>query len=128
MSVGFAKFDRDHQHMLLLADEIWTALSEGGQEHARALVDRLLALAGEHIAGEEAFLRRIGFPGVEAILAVQRDSLSRIAALKDAMAGDAQTLLAEMRDAFVTYLLRADINYKSFVEDAGESDTGWRHL
>jgi hemerythrin len=107
-SVGVAEFDNDHQAMLRLLEKIAVALKEGSQERAGALTDELLALARDHTAREEAFLRRIGFPGVEAVIAAQQDSLLRIAA---------------MQDALVAYLLRADINYKSFVEAAGLSDT-----
>jgi len=126
MSVGVARFDQEHRRMLFLLYEIGAALSEGRRDQAHALADRLLTVASDHVAGEEAFLRRIGFPGVEAIVTVQQGSLSRLAALKDAMPGDARKLVAEMEDAFVTYLLRADINYKSFVEAAGASDIGSR--
>jgi hypothetical protein len=57
------------------------------------------------------------------VIAAQQDSLSRIAALKDATPGEGPDLIASMEDALVEYLLGADINYKSFVEAAGRSDT-----
>jgi hemerythrin len=124
MSVGVAEFDKDHQHMLLLLREIAAALLEGNLERARSQANKLQTLAGDHTAREEAFLRRIGFPGLEAVMAVQHESLSRIAALKNATPEDGSNPIASMEDAFVTYLLRGDINYKSFVEAAGVSDTG----
>ena len=122
MSVGVAEFDRDHQGMLLL-QEIAAVLAAGDQAHARSLTANLLALAEDHTAREVAFLRRIGFPEVEVVIAAQQDSLSRIAALKDATPGEKPDLIASMEEALVAYLLRADINYKSFVEAAGRSDT-----
>ena len=123
MSVGVAEFDGDHQRMLLLLQEITAVLAAGDRAHARALTGNLLALAEDHTAREEAFLRRIGFPEVEMVIAAQQDGLSRIAALKDAMPGEGPDLIASTEDALVAYLLRADINYKSFVEAAGCSDT-----
>ena len=124
MSVGVAEFDGDHQRMLLLLlQEIAAVLAAGDQAHARALTANLLALAEDHTAREEAFLRRIGFPGVEMVVAAQQDSLSRIAALKDATPGEGPDLIASMEDALVAYLLRADLSYKSFVEATGCSDT-----
>jgi hypothetical protein len=95
MSVGVAEFD-NHQHMLLLLREIAAALLEGNLERARSQANKLQTLAGDHIAREEAFLRRIGFPGWEAVMAVQRESLSRIAALKDATPGDGSNPIASM--------------------------------
>ena len=123
MSVGVAEFDRDHQRMLLLLQEIAAVLAAGDQAHARSLTANLLALAEDHTAREVAFLRRIGFPEVEVVIAAQQDSLSRIAALKDATPGEKLDLIASMEEAFVAYLLRADIKFKSFVEAAGRSDT-----
>jgi hemerythrin len=107
-----------------MLQEITAALAAGDWAHARALTANLLALAEDHRAREEAFLRRIGFPEVEMLIAAQQDSLSRIATLKDATPGEASDLIASMEDALVAYLLGADINYKSFVEAAGRS-TGW---
>jgi hemerythrin len=88
MSVGVAEFDEDHQRMLLLLQEIAAVLAAGDRTHARALTDNLLALAEDHTAREEAFLRRIGFPEVEMMIAAQQEGLSRIAALKDATPGE----------------------------------------
>lgn len=126
MSVGVAEFDRDHQHKLLLMEQIAAAVAEGGQERAYALVDSLLAFAKDHTTREEAFLRRIGFPALEELLAAQQQALSPIARLKDAAPEEQPKMVATIEDALVAYLLRADINYKSFVEAAGFSDTRGR--
>jgi hemerythrin-like metal-binding protein len=126
MSVGVAEFDRDHQRMLDLAQKAVAALTEGAQGRVRKLIDSLLVLTADHTAREEAFLRRIGYPRVDHVAAVQRDALSRIVALKGAAPEEASKQIADIEDAFVAYLLRADINYKSFVEAAGLSDTSRR--
>lgn len=96
MSVGVAESDKDHQHMLLLLREIAAALLEGDLERVRSLVKKLQTLAGDYTAREEAFLRRIGFPGLEVVIAVQHDSLSRIAALKDATPEHGSNPIASM--------------------------------
>jgi hemerythrin len=126
MSVGVAEFDRDHQHLLGLAEKTAAALTEGAQGRARELINSLLVLAADHTAREQAFLRRIGYPGVDHVTAVQRDALSRIAMLYEATPEETGKQIADIGDAFIAYLLRADINYKSFVEAAGLSDTGRR--
>ena len=116
MSVGVVEFDNDHQHMILLMEEIAAALTAGDGQRACALADNLSVLAYDHTAREEVFLRRIGFPGLESLIAAQHDSLSRIATLTDAVREAGPDVIASMRDALLTYLLRADINYKSYVE------------
>jgi hemerythrin len=126
MSVGVVEFDRDHQHMLGLVQKMVAALAEGAEGRARELINSLLVFAADHAARETAFLRRIGYPGVDHIAAVQRDALSRIAALNKATPEEAGEQIAALEDNFVAYLLRADINYKSFVEATGLSDTGRR--
>jgi hemerythrin-like metal-binding protein len=126
MSVGVAEFDRDHQHLLGLAQKAVAALTEGAQGRARKLINSLLVLVADHTAREEAFLRRIGYPKVDHIAAVQRDALSRIAMLDETEPEETTKQIAAIGDAFIAYLPRADINYKSFVEAAGLSDTGRR--
>ncbi len=88
MSVGGAEFDEDHQRMLLLHQEIEAAVAAGGAAHAHAPTVKLLALAGDHTSREEAFLRRIGFPGLDTWIAAKKDTLSRIATLKHAIPGE----------------------------------------
>jgi hemerythrin len=126
MSVGVVEFDRDHQHMLGLAQKTVAALAEGDQGLARELMNSLLVFAADHAARETAFLHRIDYPAVDHIAAVQRDALSRLATLNKAAPEEAGEQIAALEDTFVAYLLRADINYKSFVEAAGLSDTGRR--
>lgn len=123
MSVGVAEFDSDHQRLLGLAQKTVGALAEGSQERARELMNSLLVFAADHAAREEAYLRRIGYPQVDRVAAVQRDAISRVAALKNTDPEEAGRQIAALEDAFVAYLLRADINYKSFVESAGLSHT-----
>ena len=84
MSVGVTEFDSDHQRMLGLAEASAEALAEGAQGRASRLINSLLVLAADHTAREEAFLRRIGYPRVDHVAAVERDALSRLAALNGA--------------------------------------------
>jgi hemerythrin-like metal-binding protein len=126
MSVGVAEFDRDHQHLLGLAQKLVAALTEGAQGRARELINSLLVVAADHTIREQAFLRGIGYPEVDHVAAVQREALSRIAMLNEAAPEETSKQIDAMGGAFIAYLLRADINYKSFVEAAGLSDTGRR--
>jgi len=125
MSVGRSEFDNDHQAVIAALAAIRTAIEAGEVGEAHQLVIRLMTLADDHILREEAFLRRIGFPGIEPVIKAQKDSLSKIAALADliqAEPGKAATVIFSLEQAFVSYLLRADINFKSYVEAAGLRD------
>jgi hemerythrin len=122
MSVGVQEFDNDHKRMLALIAEIAAAWCRKEQDLARGQITDLQALTQDHIVRERAFLERIGFPRLEAAIAAQEELLSHIAALKAVNPKDASAMISSTEEAFVTYLLRGDVNYKSFVEFAGLSD------
>jgi hypothetical protein len=60
------------------------------------------------------------------VIAAQKELLSHVAGLKTAEPEDASAIISTMEEAFVAYLLRGDVNYKSFVEFAGLSDAAPR--
>jgi hemerythrin len=122
MSVGVAEFDNDHRQMLQLMADISTDLGQGKEKPATQRIIDLQALTRGHIVRERAFLQHIGFPRLEVAIAAQEELLSHIAALKAVPRKDANAMISDMEEAFVTYLLRGDVNYKSFVEFAGLSD------
>ena len=73
MSVGVAEFDKDHQRMLLLLQEIQAVVAAGDAAHAHALTVNLLALAGRglliadaapSLVGNRDRLRAILFPSL----------------------------------------------------------------
>jgi hemerythrin len=122
MSVGVQQFDNDHKRMLTLMAEIAAAWRQGQREPAHERIIDLQALTEDHIVRERAFLVRIRFPRLEAAITAQEELLSHIAALRAAAPEDASAMISSMEEAFVAYLLRGDVNYKSFVEFAGLSD------
>jgi hemerythrin len=125
MSVGVAELDDDHKRIIAALGEIRTALDAGEREKAYGLSLGLLNVARAHVAKEYAFLHEIGFPGIEAVISAQNASLDNIRTLSAQILSDmpaGQELATSMAHAFVQYLLRADINFKSYVEAAGRSD------
>ena len=125
MSVGRAEFDHDHQQIIEALSHIRGALERGDGGAAYDLAAGLLKLAGDHVDREEAFLRRIRFPAVDVVVSAQRASLSNIADLVARIPAEptrAAKMVTQMEMAFVNYLLRADINFKSYVDVAGLRD------
>ncbi|MGE5475794.1 MAG: bacteriohemerythrin [Bacteroidales bacterium] len=125
MSVGVAQFNDDHRRIMTLLGEIGE-LAEGGEIPAAiAVADQLIALATEHIEREDAFLRKVEFPGAENVIGVQRRNLANLTALAARLRDDGAhvgAIAQDMAREFVAYLLRADINYKSYVEHVGLAD------
>ena len=122
MSVGVMEFDNDHKQMLQLMAEIAADLRQGKEEPARQRIIDLQALTQSHIVRERLFLQRIRFPHVEAAITAQKELLSHITTLEAVAPKDARAMVSLMEEAFVTYLLRGEVNYKCFVEFAGHSD------
>lgn len=125
MSVGVAEFDDDHKRVIVLLTEIQEALRSRKVARASELTAELMTVAAAHAEREEKFLRTSGYPGVEEVVAAQRDSLNHIAELAKMFETDtpaADDAVLEMRLNFIDYLLRADINYRTYVRSVGLSD------
>ena len=125
MSVGVTEFDDDHKRVIVMLREITDAIGRGDRHLAHETSLTLLKLAGDHVEREEAFLSRIRFPGTRTVITAQKASLANIVALADKILADpdhATEAAAAMGRAFIEYLLRADINFKSYVDAAGLRD------
>jgi hemerythrin len=125
LSVGVDEFDRAHRQQLNAIGEIESALADGRREEAVALLDHLLLLLAHHQAEELDLLVRASYPGIDHIREVQSANLERLCGLKDQVErgegplSEAKRVATEMRMAFVDYLLKGDINFKSHLEMTG---------
>ncbi|ARJ64667.1 hypothetical protein WV31_02765 [Magnetospirillum sp. ME-1] len=124
LSVGVDEFDRAHREQLNTIGEIEAALGQGDRKGACALLDRLLRHLVGHQAEEMDLLVRTDYPGIDHIRQVQAANVARLERLKETVeAGaslpDARRVATEMRMAFVDYLLKGDINFKSHLDMAG---------
>ena len=125
LSVGVAEFDEDHKQCIALLEDVEASAEAGRLEEASALCAILVDAMTDHCRREEEFLRRIGYPGIDDLIAVQDANVERLRIISLGMNENPQAvaeLAADMRSALVDYLLRADINYKSYVDYVGASD------
>ncbi|MGE5516998.1 MAG: hypothetical protein ACM31D_14405 [Bacteroidota bacterium] len=125
MSVGLAEFDDDHRRIIAALGQIAIALDRGEHDTAVGLAEQVVAVATDHIRREGVFLRQVEFPGADDVIGVQQRNLGNLAALVAQLRNnpaDAGAVAQNMAREFIAYLLRADINYKSYVEHAGLSD------
>ncbi len=127
MSVGIAEFDDAHKGYIRALKNIAAALDGGRTDEAARLCASFQALAREHGLREVAFLRRKRFPQIQNVIDSQEATQAKIAVLLGAVRQDvaeARRMIDDMNMAVVAYLLRGDINFKSFVQelvDCGES-------
>lgn len=125
MSVGIAQFDDDHRRVINLLGAIVAAAERGENGHAVELAEQLIAVATDHVRREDTFLRQAEFPGADGVIGVQKANLANLSALAATLRDNpskACDVASAMSREFVAYLLRADINYKSFVEHMGLAD------
>lgn len=64
LRVGVAEFDRDHEVLIGLYNELFAACMAGaGPAVLRDVLGRLLAYTNDHFRREEECMRRLGYPG-----------------------------------------------------------------
>jgi len=124
LSVGVDEFDRAHREQLNTIGEIEAALERGDRTTAVALLELLLQHLSLHQAEEMDLLVRTAYPGIDHIREVQTANLAKLTHLKGQVEDggpmpEARRIATEMRMAFVDYLLKGDINFKSHLDMAG---------
>lgn len=122
MSVGVPEMDADHKQLFATLIAIQEALGNGDREEALALCRNLLVLDAEHNEREIEFLRRYDYPYIDNVLMVQRKTIQGIQDLLSLFEANNDTSeitnkISSMQTAFIDYMLRGDINYKSFVQE-----------
>jgi len=122
MSVGVPEMDADHKQLFAALIAIQNALENGDKEEALALCRNLLVLAAEHNEREIEFLRRYAYPYIDNVLMVQENTVQGIQDLlslfeKNCTISEITDKISNMQTAFIDYMLRGDINYKSFVQE-----------
>lgn len=124
LSVGVDSFDQAHREQLNTIGRIEDALGRGERAEAIALVEQLQEHLLTHQAEEIELLVSTGYPGIDLVRQIQASSLARLERLRALIEGDGEVLDArrvatEMRMAFVDYLLKGDINFKSHLDMVG---------
>lgn len=62
-SVGVARFDEDHKHLVWLINEVYSSLRQGQSEaKMKPVLDALIQYTREHFAREEAAMASIFYP------------------------------------------------------------------
>ncbi|WP_096704020.1 hypothetical protein [Magnetospirillum sp. 15-1] len=124
LSVGVDEFDRAHREQLNTIGEVEAALGRGDRAEAVMRLEHLLQHLIRHQAEEVDLLVRTSYPGIDHIRETQSANLARLNRLREQVETggalpDARRIATEMRMAFVDYLLKGDINFKSHLDMAG---------
>lgn len=67
LNIGLPILDEQHKRLFAIFDDLLAAIVEGqGEEILKDIFDRLKAYTEEHFRDEEAYMKEIGFPDLEA--------------------------------------------------------------
>ncbi|MBI3444501.1 MAG: hypothetical protein HY055_03875 [Magnetospirillum sp.] len=126
LSVGVAKFDAAHREQLNLIGRIEESFGNGQRAEALVSLHRLQIHLERHQAEELDLLLRTAYPGIDHIHQIQRATIDRLRQLiSEAERGsdldEAGRQATQMRMAFVDYLLKGDLDFKSHLEMCGHA-------
>ena len=123
-SVSVLRFDTEHQKLFSLLNELNDAMAEG---RGRFVVPRVPQELGEyarwHFSGEEAAMRRAGYPGLEPHIAEHREFCAKVesfyAEYSDNCMGIPIDVLYFLRDWLLKHILSTDRQYAETLNRAG---------
>jgi hemerythrin len=121
-SVGIDEIDEDHQRLIDLSNRIADSIEAGDYPTCDVLFQAFMDECRGHFDREEVHLYATGFPEARSHAAQHQELLDRADAAQiycrekilNAQAGDCY---ARLIDFLVADILRADIRFKSFLEE-----------
>lgn len=119
LDTGIEEIDWEHRRLLNIANRLLDAMARGKGEVAVRPVSRdLLRHAEEHFAHEEAYMRDMGYPGIEAHIkehvALRKSAEEFVAALESDDPPGAVQLNALMSHWLLDHILKLDKQYAAF--------------
>jgi hemerythrin-like metal-binding protein len=122
-SVGVADLDRQHRKLIDMINQLGDLPAEKNAESAAALHEILSALfdyTQTHFRDEEAHLRRMGYPQLEAHEREHAAFVAKIATFNMAALGgilDSMGVQRYLREWLLSHILKSDMHYRRFAEE-----------
>ncbi len=117
LSVGIDDFDREHQQLIAMLNDLFDAVQAGrGRDALGEILNRLIAYTETHFAHEEDLMRRSGYPGFAAHKR-EHDTLTRqVRDLQQKYHSGATTMLSTqvltfLKDWLMTHIQGTDTLY-----------------
>jgi hemerythrin len=126
--LGVKDLDDEHRELFKFVGAVRDAIEAREYRKCHSLSEEFLAALGRHFANEEAFLARVGFPGVDKHQDFHASLISEAQALREGCnaPGDGR-LLTDCYDRMVKCLMddvvRGDLEFKSYVEFHGHKNS-----
>ncbi len=116
-SVSVNRFDREHQKLFSLLNELNDAMGKGqGRFVVQGVLQQLMNYTRQHFASEEAAMRSVGFPGLASHIAEHRELTAKVEKFSaEYSKGDTSItidVLYFLRDWLDHHILTTDRKYK----------------
>ena len=123
-SVSVLRFDREHQKLFNLINELNDAMAEGrGRFVAVRVLRELSEYARWHFSGEESAMRRAGYPDLEQHIAEHETFVKTVNGYYEQYSGGQSgipiDLLYFLRDWLTKHILESDRRYAESLNKAG---------
>jgi len=122
--------DEEHQALLDLVNDGWRAAQEGGVVLVAKLLPMLSVLRqhlAEHFEHEEAQMLELGYPGYREHAARHRVAFAQLCSTELRLAATLEIdsdILHSMWAVLIDDILRADIPFKTFLDEARQAGSG----
>jgi hemerythrin-like metal-binding protein len=114
-SIGLPEIDDQHRVLFDIMNRLWSAtIHQAGQAELLGIVDQLEKYTRNHFAGEEAFMRALGYPRLEEHRKAHQSFIDRIMAERQSAVSGGQPgleLLRFLNDWLVGHILVTDRDY-----------------
>lgn len=121
LETGIDSIDKEHKKLLLITNELIQALETGNAPAGiQDAIQKLRSYTVAHFANEEAFMRKVHYPGLRAHLAEHRYLADKVkdyqARLYREVAIPPGEFKCFLKDWLISHVLRCDMGLKSFLE------------
>ena len=118
--LGIPEVDAEHARLVEMLNQVHTLIAEGRRAEAQTYFQQTLSLyVIDHFTHEEAFMQRIGFPGLEAHQQIHANFKKSFQELQPLIAGyDDDAFRKALSDAYswiLTHIGKTDRRYAQFL-------------
>ena len=120
-ATNIKSFDREHQHLVKLLNQLHQAMSEGkGQEVMGKILDDLISYTATHFAHEERVLKQHGYADFDAHKAQHEALKEQVSTLQqDFKAGRTMIsvkVLNFLKQWLTEHIMGSDMDYSEFLQ------------
>lgn len=126
--IGVNFIDEDHKNLLSIITSINIEIDTGDYSGCAALLDKFISETKSHFSKEEAFLHKINYPGLRQHINYHKELLKKVKETKNNLEKletkeDIKKCFNGMARFVFDDILQGDINFKSYLEHEGYTDS-----